>query len=68
MALLGSLQEMEYLLPGEETYTSPVGDRFSGDWVALHLMSPVCRLTDQRSASYNFLKNGGMTFANSIGA
>jgi len=30
------------------------------------MISTICRLTDQRNASYNFLKNGGMAFAKSI--
>ena len=54
-------QEMVYSLDSDETpYVPPVKNRFTGDWVALHMMSTICRLTDQRNASYNFLKNGGM--------
>ncbi|CAE7026696.1 unnamed protein product [Symbiodinium sp. CCMP2592] len=44
-----------------------VQNRFSGDWTALHMMATVSRLTDQRAASYNFLKNGGMAFAKKLG-
>eukprot|EP00435_Cladocopium_sp_Y103_P003097 s5471_g1.t1 len=47
-------------------YTPPVQNRFSGDWVTLHMISTVCRLTDQRNAVYNFLQNGGMAFAKSL--
>ena len=43
-----------------------VNNRFSGDWIALHMMSTVCRLTDQKNASYNFLRNGGMAFAKTL--
>ena len=49
-----------------DTYVAPVQNRFSGDWVALHMMATVSRLTDQRAAAYNFLKNGGMAFAKNI--
>ncbi|CAJ1413970.1 unnamed protein product [Effrenium voratum] len=54
---------------GEEQvvdYKTPVHNRFSGDWVALHMFATVTRLTEQRAASYNFLRNGGMAFAKSI--
>ena len=58
---------MVYSLDSDETpYTAPVKNRFTGDWVALHMMSTICRLTDQRNASYNFLKNGGMAFAKNL--
>ena len=43
-----------------------VCNRFSGDWAALHMLATVCRLTDQRAASYHFLKNGGMAFAKKL--
>ena len=60
-------QEMEYSLPTDDRpYKAPVQNRFSGDCVALHMISTICRLTDQRHAAYNFLKNGGMAFAKSI--
>ena len=60
-------QEMVYSLDSDETpYVAPVKNRFTGDWVALHMMSTICRLTDQRNASYNFLKNGGMAFAQNL--
>ena len=58
-------EELEYNM-GEEHYSSPVGNRFSSDWVALHMMATVCRLTDQRAASYRFLTNGGMRFAKTL--
>ena len=54
---------------GEEQvvdYKTPAHNRFSGDWVALHMFATVARLTEQRAASYNFLRNGGMAFAKSI--
>ena len=58
---------MVYSLDSDETpYTAPVKNRFTGDWVALHMMSTICRLTGQRNASYNFLKNGGMAFAQNL--
>ena len=58
---------MVYSLDSDETpYVPPVKNRFTGDWVALHMMSTICRLTDQRNASYNFLKNGGMAFAQNL--
>ncbi|CAE7311896.1 unnamed protein product [Symbiodinium sp. CCMP2592] len=46
--------------------TQPAQNRFSGDWTALHMMATVSRLTDQRAAAYNFLKNGGMAFAKKL--
>ena len=46
--------------------SQPVCNRFSGDWAALHMLATVCRLTDQRAASYHFLKNGGMAFAKKL--
>ena len=56
-----------YSLDSDETpYMAPVKNRFTGDWVALRMMSTICRLTDQRNASYNFLKNGGMAFAQNL--
>ena len=58
------MQELEYSVNDE--YSAPVNNRFTGDWVALHMMATVCRLTDQRAASYSFLKNGGMAFAKTI--
>ena len=36
--------------------------------IALHMISTVCRLTDQRNASYQFLRNGGMAFAKTLSA
>jgi len=57
-------EELEYSM--DDHYKSPVRNRFTGDWVALHMMATVCRLTDQRAASYSFLKNGGMAFAKTI--
>ncbi|CAJ1335646.1 unnamed protein product, partial [Effrenium voratum] len=70
-------EELVYFLTGEQRATAEqeqeatqpgmgsrlVQNRFSGDWVALRMMATVARLTDQRAASYNFLKNGGMAFA-----
>jgi hypothetical protein len=62
-------EEMEYTLPGEqEEYKAPVQNRVAIDWVALHLMATVSRLTDQRASAYHFLKNGGMAFAQKIQA
>ena len=58
-------EELEYSMHDDD-YESPVLNRFTGDWVALHMMATVCRLTDQRAASYTFLKNGGMAFAKTI--
>ena len=58
-------QELQYSVGGDEPVTA-VNNRFSGDWIALHMMSTVCRLTDQRNASYNFLRNGGMAFAKTL--
>ena len=61
-----SCEELEYSV--EDEYTSPVQNRFTGDWVALHMMATVSRLTDQRAATYSFLKNGGMAFAKTLAA
>lgn len=58
-------EELEYNI-GDEEYQSFVSNRFSSDWVALHMMATVCRLTDQRAASYRFLTNGGMSFAKTL--
>ena len=58
---------MVYSLDSDQTpYVAPVNNRFTRDWVAFHMMSTICRLTDQRNASYNFLKNGGMAFAQNL--
>ncbi|CAE7197789.1 tkt [Symbiodinium sp. CCMP2592] len=46
--------------------SQPTQNRFSGDWTALHMMATVSRLTDQRAAAYNFLKNNGMAFAKKL--
>ena len=62
-----TLQELQYAVDSDEV-TSVVNNRFSGDWIALHMMSTVCRLTDQRNASYQFLRNGGMAFAKTLSA
>ena len=59
------MQELEYSVNNDD-YSVPVNNRFTGDWVALHMIATVCRLTDQRAASYSFLKNGGMAFAKTI--
>ena len=62
-------EEMEYTMPGEpEEFKAPLQNRIAVDWVALHLMATVCRLTDQRASAYHFLKNGGMAFANRVKA
>ena len=58
-------QELQYSVDGDD-FLPPVSNRFSGDWVALHMISTICRLTDQRHASYQFLKNGGMQFAKTL--
>ena len=43
-------EEMEYTLPSEpEEFEAPCQNRLAPDWVALHLMATVCRLTDQRA-------------------
>ena len=60
-------EEMEYTLPDEpEEFKAPLQNRIAVDWVALHLISTVNRLTDQRASAYHFLKNGGMAFANKV--
>ncbi|CAE7805362.1 unnamed protein product, partial [Symbiodinium sp. CCMP2592] len=46
-----------------DEYTVPVRNRFSGDWAALHMMATASRLSDQHAASFNFLNNGGMAYA-----
>ena len=62
-------EEMEYTLPEEpEEFKAPLQNRIAVDWVALHLISTVNRLTDQRASAYHFLKNGGMAFASKVGA
>ena len=58
-------EELEYSL-SDDVHESPVQNRFSGDWVALHMIATVSRLTDQHAATYNFLKNGGMVFAKTL--
>ena len=58
-------EELEYSL-SDDVHESPVQNRFSGDWVALHMIAAVSRLTDQHAATYNFLKNGGMVFAKTL--
>ena len=58
-------EELQYSVKGDEPVMT-VNNRFSGDWIALHMMSTVCRLTDQKNASYNFLRNGGMAFAKTL--
>ena len=60
------VEELEYSMD-DDHFVAPVNNRFTGDWVALHMMATVCRLTDQRAAAYSFLKNGGMTFAKVLG-
>ena len=52
----------------DDGFVAGVNNRFSGDWIALHMISTVCRLTDQRNASYQFLRNGGMAFAKTLSA
>ena len=60
-------EEMEYTLPDEpEEFKAPLQNRIAVDWVVLHLISTVKRLTDQRASAYHFLKNGGMAFANKV--
>ena len=60
-------EKMEYTLPDEpEEFKAPLQNRIAVDWVALHLISTVNRLTDQRASAYHFLKNGGMAFANKV--
>ena len=58
--------ELEYNVSSSDVYERPVQNRFSGDWVALHMIATVSRLTDQHAAAYGFLKNGGMAFAKSL--
>ena len=52
----------------DDSFVAGVNNRFSGDWIALHMISTVCRPTDQRNASYQFLRNGGMAFAKTLSA
>ncbi|CAE7029048.1 unnamed protein product [Symbiodinium natans] len=69
-------EELDYAVDGEQGDSQEAGrhgmgsgrvwNRFSGDWTALHMMATVARLTDQRAAAYNFLKNGGMAFAKKL--
>lgn len=61
------VQELQYDVNDDE-FIAGVNNRFSGDWIALHMISTVCRLTDQRNASYQFLRNGGMAFAKTLSA
>ena len=60
-------QELQYAVDNDDV-APVVSNRFSGDWIALHMMSTVCRLTDQRNTSYQFLRNGGMAFAKTLSA
>ena len=65
--MLSTWQELQYAVDGDDVAPA-MSNRFSGDWIALHMMSTVCRLTDQRNASYQFLRNGGMAFAKTLSA
>lgn len=65
--MLSQWQELQYAVDGDDVAPA-MSNRFSGDWIALHMMSTVCRLTDQRNASYQFLRNGGMAFAKTLSA
>ena len=47
------VEELEYSMD-DDNFVAPVNNRFTGDWVALHMMATVCRLTDQRAAAYSF--------------
>ena len=53
--MVSTWQELQYAVDNDDV-APVVSNRFSGDWIALHMMSTVCRLTDQRNASYPFFK------------
>ena len=43
-------KELQYDV-NDDGFVAGVNNRFSGDWIALHMISTACRLTDQRNAS-----------------
>ena len=66
-------EEMEYSVDGDlETYKvrhvedEPEVNRFAGDWITRHLFGSLFWLIERHTSAFEFLKNGGMKWAEKV--
>ena len=67
-------EELVYDVPGDlEPFVPAVAsdggeiNRFSADWMSIHLFATLYQLSETRRATFAFLKNGGFAMARRVG-